>query len=260
MGPAPSPITLTIYLSIFATPIHLLPTRQNFYRPALQPHARQPRANFQGLPQQHTLTARPDAPEPWNIQTQACEEDTDNLRCAEGCAGEVTVTYSLKTVLVAGQCFQVQGTSGQAQQPAPPKGLQLTVTPHAEVGSGPGDAPAFADTLVMQNLGYFQLQANPGLWRLDVAQDAFSIQGGSPVVAVRAFTDVVHRVLVRRDRDEPDKALENGGGASVWNSLGSLFAGRPKAAHDRAKNDTIHVFSLATGHSYERLLRIMMLR
>jgi hypothetical protein len=39
-----------------------------------------------------------------------------------------------------------------------------------------------SDTLVMQNLGYFQLQANPGLWRLNLAsgraQELFTIANG----------------------------------------------------------------------------------
>lgn len=71
----------------------------------------------------------------------------------------------------------------------PPNGLQLTLRPsysyqrylqssEAAADSATGNQSAslsatFADqsdTLVMQNLGYFQLQANPGLYVLNLAE------------------------------------------------------------------------------------------
>ena len=68
------------------------------------------------------------------------------------------------------------------QHGAPPNGLQLTLSPtaaaknHTTTGSGAGAAGggaglrrAVSDTLVMQNLGYYQLQAQPGLWTLRLA-------------------------------------------------------------------------------------------
>jgi UDP-glucose:glycoprotein glucosyltransferase len=45
-------------------------------------------------------------------------------------------------------------------------------------------------------------------------------------------------------------------GSSKPNALTAPKASKPVA---RAEDDKIHVFSLATGHMYERLLRIMML-
>ncbi len=71
-------------------------------------------ARFSALPRQHTLTVRLDAPEPWNVQTSVAQQDIDNLRCTSSACGDggaggadsTVVTYALKNVLVAGQCFE----------------------------------------------------------------------------------------------------------------------------------------------------------
>jgi hypothetical protein len=48
-------------------------------------------------------------------------------------------------------------------------------------------------------------------------------------------------------------------GGSFWSSLSSSLFGRGAGGQVAEVDDTVHVFSLATGHMYERLLRIMML-
>ena len=114
---------------------------QNFYRYVASPYtpasplalAPVQTATFHALPRANIFTLRVDAPEPWNIQASAAYQDIDNLRCQQqGGAGgssdsgaviircgdphteaaaELTrVTYALKTLLVAGQCFQTAGT------------------------------------------------------------------------------------------------------------------------------------------------------
>lgn len=45
--------------------------------------------------------------------------------------------------------------------------------------------------------------------------------------------------------------------SGIWNSITSSFSGG--AATDPAEPETINIFSVASGHLYERLLRIMML-
>ena len=60
---------------------------------------------------------------------------------------------------------------------APPNGLQLILSSasssqlaNASNGTGAKQAKQASDTLVMQNLGYYQLQAHsPGLWTLRLA-------------------------------------------------------------------------------------------
>lgn len=71
------------------------------------------------------------------------------------------------------RCYDV--TSGS---PSAPQGLQLVLRAPPSSSSRPSPAqgkPAaaaavVADTVVMENLGYFQLQAGPGLWELALAK------------------------------------------------------------------------------------------
>lgn len=90
------------------------------------------------------------------------------------------------------RCYDV--TSGT---PSPPQGLQLVLRasssslPSSHQSSSPtrenpaaAAAPVVvADTVVMENLGYFQLQAGPGLWELALAKgrasDVYEIIGDS---------------------------------------------------------------------------------
>lgn len=65
-----------------------------------------------------------------------------------------------------GHCFE-------ATMGSPPRGLQITL--------GTERKPVIVDTIVMANLGYFQLKANPGAWLLRLRQgrsaDIYDIVG-----------------------------------------------------------------------------------
>jgi UDP-glucose:Glycoprotein Glucosyltransferase len=114
--------------------------------------------------------------------------------------------YELAAIMVTGSCSEVpaKGSNVGGGKMPPPRGLQLHLGTHAqqhEVRSGcafttlvsnqnaqrcsnyvcnPHSAlcthhhipSSQVDTLVMQNLGYFQLKAAPGLWRLSIAPGA----------------------------------------------------------------------------------------
>ena len=257
---------------------------------------------FASLPTQHTLTTRVDPPEAWNVQTQRAQQDIDNLRCAgsgsgmcgdQGVHGDVTyITYSLKSMLVSGQCFEAdgRGTSARARgRLAPPQGLQITLSSLAYAAENQSVSQRrVGDSLVMQTLGYYQLQApGPALYAIGLAsgraRDIYQIvtshsqgqsqdaedeaSGGAEVIVLKDFNDHVRRFSVAKrpgkehlslldDNNNANSASSKSDGG-LWNTFTSLF-GEKTADKDKA-DDTIHVFSLATGHVYERLLRIMML-
>nr|CCA14500.1 UDPglucose:glycoprotein glucosyltransferase putative [Albugo laibachii Nc14] len=252
-------------------------------------------AAFRSLPIKPILTMNIDTVEEWNVHTHESRYDADNLMVDPKNEAEVrgtkTVSYILNNVLVYGRCVDV--TDGRM---IPPNGLQLIL--HQRFGN----EKLSHDTLVMRNLGYFQLQATPGIWSLHLARgraaNLYEIvmnHGDSstetevvysiPVFISDFNTRKTNLVVKKRvgkeqiallDSDEHDDAnyvdeetKEAGTPGSVltsyWNSVSSLLTGRKSAistsSDEALKNskETIHVFSLATGHLYERFLKIMML-
>jgi UDP-glucose:glycoprotein glucosyltransferase len=283
---------------------------QSFYRSSTG--LRGGPALMTGLPRQHTLTVRVDHPEGWNVQAAESGHDLDNLVCdAVSCGDDGSdvsrARYTLRGLLVSGQCYQ--GVREGA--PSPPNGLQLVLTDRFN-GTGAGAGAAVGrDTLVMKNLGYFQLQASPGVWDLSIAAGRgatlFGLDSGagaddgtgpgtgaananagananaevtfesSKTIAVNTFSSRMHSVFVTKRpglesvpllEDPASAGATTEGGASagggVFSTLKNMFATPDAqqlttASTDTSEDGKLHVFSLATGHVYERLLRIMML-
>ncbi|CAN0025385.1 unnamed protein product, partial [Ectocarpus sp. 8 AP-2014] len=165
------PVTLLLLPSLDVSEVPL----KNFYRLVLGP-ASGSVAAFDRLPTRDILTQRLDTPEPWNVQASAALQDLDNLRCDDsaGCGDNGTFTtsaeYTVKGLLLTGRCYDVTSSP-----PSPPQGLQLVLRPSPSTpsshttGGGGGGGGVTADTVVMENLGYFQLQASPGVWDLELA-------------------------------------------------------------------------------------------
>uniref|UniRef100_A0A7S3JTS0 UDP-glucose:glycoprotein glucosyltransferase n=1 Tax=Aureoumbra lagunensis TaxID=44058 RepID=A0A7S3JTS0_9STRA len=143
---------------------------KNYYRFALDDKEKeesQGGAIFKSLPPSHVLTLRLDTPPAWDAQIAEADQDLDNLRCLEAetknCHDHVS--FKINSLVLGGQCFDVV-------ERRPPNGLQLELT---NVLSS--DAQVVSDTLVMQNLGYFQLRAPaPGMFRLRLAPNTRSAQ------------------------------------------------------------------------------------
>jgi len=110
----------------------------------------------------------------------------------------------------------------------PPRGLQMTL--------GTKSNPVVVDTIVMANLGYFQMKANPGAWMLRLRQglsadiyDIISHEGSdrSPnsmdiKVLISSFRSHIIKVKVAKKPGKQslnvlgDDDAENKG---LWNSI-----------------------------------------
>ncbi|KAH8095705.1 UDP-glucose:glycoprotein glucosyltransferase [Aureococcus anophagefferens] len=165
----------------------------------------------------------------------------------------------------------------------PPNGLQIELVDRATGESR-------HDTLVMQNLGYFQLRAGPGYWKVDLANGTKSRElyetveasdrrgfgyrsrragarrAAAPAsdgvaVVVDDFEASAHQLRVRKRAGMEDVELLGDKAENDDDSGGGYFSGffSKKAAKANDDLDTVHVFSLATGALYERMLKIMML-
>lgn len=117
-------------------------------------HSPGPIARFSGMPTAPLLTQNMHVPENWLVNVVRAVHDLDNIRL-EDVESVVHSEYELEYLLLEGHCFET--TTG-----APPRGLQVTL--------GTESNPVLVDTIVMANLGYFQLKANPGAWILRLRQ------------------------------------------------------------------------------------------
>ncbi|XP_078514083.1 UDP-glucose:glycoprotein glucosyltransferase 2 isoform X2 [Lissotriton helveticus] len=219
-----------------------------------------PVAKFIDMPDSPLLTLNMNTPESWLVEAVHSSCDLDNIKLQD-MEGMVMAAYELEYLLLEGHCFDTN--TGQ-----PPRGLQFTL--------GTKKDPAMMDTIVMANLGYFQLKANPGAWLLRLrhgrSEEIYHIlahtgtDSGADhqdvVVVLNSFKNQIIKVQVQK---KPDKIKEDllsdvsDGKAGVWESIMSFAGAVQKEDTSKNKNDVLNIFSVASGHLYERFLRIMML-
>ncbi|XP_038166016.1 UDP-glucose:glycoprotein glucosyltransferase 2 [Arvicola amphibius] len=238
----------------------------SFYRFVLEPElisganngpSHGPVAKFLDIPESHLLTLNMITPEGWLVETirSNCDLDNINLKDTER---SVSAEYELENLLLEGHCFDMTTER-------PPQGLQFTL--------GTKSNPAVVDTIVMANLGYFQLKANPGAWILKLregkSEDIYEIVGhegtdsesdaGTVVVVLNTFKSKILKVQVKKKsgKTKEDILADKHENRGMWDSIKSFT----KSLHkdDRKENDILNIFSVASGHLYERFLRIMML-
>uniref|UniRef100_A0A673I2L8 UDP-glucose ceramide glucosyltransferase-like 1 n=1 Tax=Sinocyclocheilus rhinocerous TaxID=307959 RepID=A0A673I2L8_9TELE len=258
----------------------------SFYRYVLEPEvsfmadssfAPGPMAKFLDMPQSLLFTLNLNTPESWMVESVHTRYDLDNIYLEE-VDSVVAAEYELEYLLLEGHCFDV--TTGQ-----PPRGLQFTL--------GTASDPVIVDTIVMANLGYFQLKANPGAWilrlrkgRSDDIYKIYSHDGtDSPaeaddlIVVLNNFKSKIIKVKVQKKPDMMKEELlsddTHESDSGFWTSItrykylsvnGSFFisfrgltGGSKPEEPKQEKDDVINIFSVASGHLYERFLRIMML-
>ncbi|KAF7667496.1 hypothetical protein LDENG_00056440 [Lucifuga dentata] len=244
---------------------------KSFYRYVLEPEVAfqvdgsfspGPMAKFLDMPQSPLFTLNLNTPESWMVESVHTRYDLDNIYLEE-VENIVAAEYELEHLLLEGHCFDV--STGQ-----PPRGLQFTL--------GTASDPVIVDTIVMANLGYFQLKANPGAWilklrkgRSDEIYKIYSHDGtDSPadsddiVVVLNNFKSRIIKVKVQKKPDKFTEELLNDGteenDSGFWQSLTRGFTGGGKTEEPKQeKDDVLNIFSVASGHLYERFLRIMML-
>uniref|UniRef100_A0A4W5PBX7 UDP-glucose ceramide glucosyltransferase-like 1 n=1 Tax=Hucho hucho TaxID=62062 RepID=A0A4W5PBX7_9TELE len=207
-----------------------------------------PVAHFLELPESPLLTLNMITPESWMVEAVRSPYDLDNIHLQE-VLSVVTAEYELEHLLLEGHCFDL--STGQ-----PPRGLQFTL--------GMSQDPLMQDTIVMANLGYFQLKANPGAWILKLregrSEDIYQIlahdgtdspaDSGDVKVVLNSFHSKIIKVRVCYFNQ-----------AYVTLMVLCSIAGGGSSSEDGEKNreDVLNIFSVASGHLYERFLRIMML-
>uniref|UniRef100_A0A3Q3WAW8 Uncharacterized protein n=1 Tax=Mola mola TaxID=94237 RepID=A0A3Q3WAW8_MOLML len=240
---------------------------KSFYRYVLEPEVAfqadgsfspGPLAKFLDMPQSPLFTLNLNTPESWMVESVSTRYDLDNIYLQE-VENIVAAEYELEHLLLEGHCFDV--SSGQ-----PPRGLQFTL--------GTASEPVIVDTIVMANLGYFQLKANPGAWilkmrkgRSDEIYKIYSHDGtDSPadsddiIVVLNTFKSRIIKVKVQKKPDKHNEELLSDGtdenDTGFWKSLTRGFTGGATTEEQKQdKDNVINIFSVASGHLYERFLR-----
>ncbi|XP_032258633.1 UDP-glucose:glycoprotein glucosyltransferase 2 isoform X3 [Phoca vitulina] len=239
---------------------------KSFYRFVLEPELvlvangiTGPVATFLDIPEAPLLTLNMITPEGWLVETVHSNCDLDNIYLKD-IERTVTAEYELEYLLLEGSCFDTMTEQ-------PPRGLQFTL--------GTKNKPVVVDTIVMANLGYFQLKANPGAWILKLregkSEDIYQIVGhegtdsqpdqGDVIVVINSFKSKILEVQVQKKPDKikedilTDKEEKKKG---IWDSIKSFTRSLHKEK-DKKEADVLNIFSVASGHLYERFLRIMML-
>lgn len=267
-----------VYLRLFLNPreqMQELPIKR-FYRHVLDATPsftndgarRDLQAAFEGVPKEALLNLALDVPPAWLVAPKQSVHDLDNIKLGAMKEGtNIEAVYELENILIEGHSRDV--TTGP-----PPRGVQLLL--------GTEKDPHFADTIIMANLGYFQFKANPGYWKIQLksgqssqifhidsaGQKGYSPQPGdeSTDIALISFQGkTLYPRLSRQAGREEDDVLEEPSTADKamdYLSKAAKFASsiisstgltpRPETQAD------INIFSVASGHLYERMLNIMM--
>lgn len=227
-----------------------------------------PGASFTGVPVEALLTLGMDVPPSWLVAPKESVYDPDNIKLSTlKTGGNVDAIYALEHILIEGHSRDVTTDS-------PPRGVQLVL--------GTDNNPHFADTIIMANLGYFQFKAQPGVWQINLkpgrSEKLFNIDsvGGlgyraqpgdeSTEVTLLSFQGrTLFPRLSRKPGHENDDVLETGpqpGSTRDYLSRGFNFAsGVLSSVGVGSKSEQhadINIFSVASGHLYERMLNIMM--
>eukprot|EP01116_Phalansterium_solitarium_P000089 TRINITY_DN10057_c0_g1_i1.p1 TRINITY_DN10057_c0_g1~~TRINITY_DN10057_c0_g1_i1.p1 ORF type:complete len:1540 (+),score=753.29 TRINITY_DN10057_c0_g1_i1:74-4693(+) len=239
-----------------------------------------PSATFSHLPPQRLLTLIMDTPSPWLISPVQCRYDLDNIKLQDLTADKVlSAVFELEHVLLEGNCYDMSNVNMMGM-PVPPRGLELLL------GSDKDADLKKEDTLVMSNFGYFQLKSNPGVWDLKLkdgsrSADVYEIVNADNGKQSAVVSDFLGNFASLRVKKRPGKEnvqllIEEKAGPAedtfedpdnIWESFSGFFGGSDSARGTRqatiapvsGSNETIHIFSLASGLLYERFLKIMIL-
>lgn len=222
------------------------------------------KAEFKGLPSEALLNVGMDVPPAWLVASKESVHDLDNLKLSS-IKSDVEAVYELEHILIEGHSREATG--------ALPRGAQLVLGTEKE--------PHFADTIVMHNLGYFQFHANPGFYNLQLKEgrsseiyyiESVGAKGygavvgdeGTDVILMNFMGTTLYPRINRKAGMETEDVLDLSASEGVMDSVNkglksvkNMFGVRTKSASDE-EHAEINIFSVASGHLYERMLNIMM--
>ncbi|XBJ23980.1 hypothetical protein VPH35_001962 [Triticum aestivum] len=214
----------------------VLPSMDDFSSTDFSVHG--PKAFFSNMPLSKTLTMNIDVPEPWLVEPVVAIHDLDNILLENlGDVRTLQAVYELEALLLTGHCME--------KDREPPRGLQFIL--------GTKQRPHLVDTLVMSNLGYWQMKVSPGVWYLQLApgRSADLYELPSKLIAIDSLRGKLLHIEVQKKKGKEHEDLLNADDDNHVQEKTDL--------KDARQGETINIFSVASGHLYERFLKIMIL-
>ncbi|KAJ2489640.1 killer toxin resistant protein [Coemansia sp. RSA 2050] len=245
-------------------------------------NVRTPEVVFNGVPADPLLTLGMDVPSAWLVTAIESIHDLDNIRLSSLSDREagISAVYRLVNILIEGHLVDTNSR-------APARGLEVRIGTLTE--------KVKAETIVMANLGYLQLKANPGVWKFSIRPGrsaeiykldnigsgrwdyraakavgadredtrpilVTSFNGATvfPLVSKRPGKEGEDVLLGAGGEAKKDAALNaSGGGGGIWGKLKGALGGNGSAAGNSRPH--FDVFAVASGHLYERLMSIMIM-
>ncbi|ORX41875.1 hypothetical protein BCR36DRAFT_587674 [Piromyces finnis] len=244
-----------------------------------------PTAEFENIPIDPLFTVGIDAPQAWLVTPVVSVHDLDNICLKSVEDNGVNAIFELKNILIEGHARDMRLNT-------PPRGVQLIL--------GTKSYPSMVDTIVMANLGYFQLKANPGVWELQLRSGRSAelyqiINVGDSINSwlddrndelVKLYEDygittaltsfegstVFLRVDKKKGMEREDVLSEEGTNTNsdnkdddkIWGKLKKKLGinnnnNKNNSTETKKSAEKINIFSVASGHLYERLLSVMTL-
>jgi UDP-glucose:glycoprotein glucosyltransferase len=184
-------------------------------------------ATFTLLNDTTTYSSMPDMPASWIFESMRTVIDLDNILLSDLPPSIPTGPYVLTNILSEGVCLTADGELAEG----------------AELALLNGRDDRTSDTIVMRSNGYWQLAAHLGVWRADLGgrRSRTIYELPASYLSVHSFARQTSYVFV-----QVRPGME---GMNVYHVTTA----------DPSNMTRVDVFSVASGHLYERLLKIMML-
>ena len=211
-----------------------------------------------------------EVPPAWVVVSKECIHDLDNIVLSKLSPttreSGINAIYELKHILVDGHVRDISQNN--------PRGTQIIL--------GTEHNPHVVDTIVMANLGYIQLKANPGVWTLDLkegrSREIFELESvgsegwssrdigaiGTDIVLTSFEGVTIYPRLVRREGKDTKDVLElEEPHESFVNQVFGKFkdkvigSGSKQVQSKGPAQAEVNIFSVASGHLYERFIYIM---
>ncbi|ODV91172.1 glycosyltransferase family 24 protein, partial [Tortispora caseinolytica NRRL Y-17796] len=242
-----------VFIKVIFSPAEIQEPPKRFYRSVLPTEPNfgangalySEKLVFTEIPEKVLLNLGLEVESSWLVMPKDSKTDLENIILTPE-SPNVTAVYELTNILV-------EGHANDLSLNKPPQGAQLDLKNLANESVG--------DTLVMANLGYFQFRSRPGIYDIRlktkelndffnidrIVQKSVNQKSAVGHVYITSLSGVKISIDLTRKDGKERKSIPNYRWSTDMSSNDSIA--KPKAE--------INIFSVASGHLYERFLSIM---